>query len=214
MLFCNNLLQNIMDAKIVAGYTANNPDDAVSIAKALYDGGIKAIEFTLRTESSLEGMKKICSSVPDIIKGIGTILNYDQLISCKDAGADFGVAPGLNTYIIESAEEINFSFAPGIVTPSELETALSFGCKFVKFFPAEASGGITFLKSMAAPYKHHDIKYFPLGGINEFNMFDYLSEDIVAAVGGSWIVSTELVNDKNWKAIRNNAEKISNLINA
>jgi 2-dehydro-3-deoxyphosphogluconate aldolase/(4S)-4-hydroxy-2-oxoglutarate aldolase len=214
MLFCNNLLQNIMDAKIVAGYTANNPDDAVSIAKALYDGGIKAIEFTLRTESSLEGMKKICSSVPDIIKGVGTILNYDQLISCKDAGADFGVAPGLNTYIIESAEEINFSFAPGIVTPSELETALSFGCKFVKFFPAEASGGITFLKSMAAPYKHHDIKYFPLGGINEFNMFDYLSEDIVAAVGGSWIVSTELVNDKNWKAIRNNAEKISNLINA
>jgi 2-dehydro-3-deoxyphosphogluconate aldolase/(4S)-4-hydroxy-2-oxoglutarate aldolase len=214
MLFCNNLLQNIMDAKIVAGYTANDPDDAVSIAKALYDGGIKAIEFTLRTESSLEGMKKICSSVPDIIKGIGTILNYDQLISCKDAGADFGVAPGLNTYIIESAEEINFSFAPGIVTPSELETALSFGCKFVKFFPAEASGGITFLKSMAAPYKHHDIKYFPLGGINEFNMFDYLSEDIVAAVGGSWIVSTELVNDKNWKAIRNNAEKISNLINA
>jgi len=214
MLFCNNLLQNIMDAKIVAGYTANDPDDAVSIAKALYDGGIKVIEFTLRTESSLEGMKKICSSVPDIIKGIGTILNYDQLISCKDAGADFGVAPGLNTYIIESAEEINFSFAPGIVTPSELETALSFGCKFVKFFPAEASGGITFLKSMAAPYKHHDIKYFPLGGINEFNMFDYLSEDIVAAVGGSWIVSTELVNDKNWKAIRNNAEKISNLINA
>ena len=203
-----------MDAKIVAGYTANDPDDAVSIAKALYDGGIKAIEFTLRTESSLEGMKKNCSSVPDIIKGIGTILNYDQLISCKDAGADFGVAPGLNTYIIESAEEINFSFAPGIVTPSELETALSFGCKFVKFFPAEASGGITFLKSMAAPYKHHDIKYFPLGGINEFNMFDYLSEDIVAAVGGSWIVSTELVNDKNWKAIRNNAEKISNLINA
>ena len=214
MLFCNNLLQNIMDAKIVAGYTANDPDDAVSIAKALYDGGIKAIEFTLRTESSLEGMKKICSSVPDIIKGVGTILNYNQLISCKDAGADFGVAPGLNTYIIESAEEINFSFAPGIVTPSELETALSFGCKFVKFFPAEASGGITFLKSMAAPYKHHDIKYFPLGGINEFNMFDYLSEDIVAAVGGSWIVSTELVNDKNWKAIRNNAEKISNLINA
>ena len=214
MLFCNNLLQNIMDAKIVAGYTANDPDDAVSIAKALYDGGIKAIEFTLRTESSLEGMKKICSLVPDIIKGVGTILNYDQLISCKDAGADFGVAPGLNTYIIESAEEINFSFAPGIVTPSELETALSFGCKFVKFFPAEASGGITFLKSMAAPYKHHDIKYFPLGGINEFNMFDYLSEDIVAAVGGSWIVSTELVNDKNWKAIRNNAEKISNLINA
>ena len=214
MLFCNNLLQNIMDAKIVAGYTANDPDDAVSIAKALYDGGIKAIEFTLRTESSLEGMKKICSSVHDIIKGIGTILNYDQLISCKDAGADFGVAPGLNTYIIESAEEINFSFAPGIVTPSELETALSFGCKFVKFFPAEASGGITFLKSMAAPYKHHDIKYFPLGGINEFNMFDYLSEDIVAAVGGSWIVSTELVNDKNWKAIRNNAEKKSNLINA
>ena len=203
-----------MDAKIVAGYTANDPDDAVSIAKALYDGGIKAIEFTLRTESSLEGMKKICSLVPDIIKGVGTILNYDQLISCKDAGADFGVAPGLNTYIIESAEEINFSFAPGIVTPSELETALSFGCKFVKFFPAEASGGITFLKSMAAPYKHHDIKYFPLGGINEFNMFDYLSEDIVAAVGGSWIVSTELVNDKNWKAIRNNAEKISNLINA
>ena len=213
MLFCNNLLQNIIDAKIVAGYTTNDPDDAVSIAKALYDGGIKAIEFTLRTESSLEGMKKICSSVPDIIKGIGTILNHDQLISCKDAGADFGVAPGLNTYIIESAEEINFSFAPGIVTPSELETALSFGCKFVKFFPAEASGGITFLKSMAAPYKHHDIKYFPLGGINEYNMFDYLSEDIVAAVGGSWIVSRELVNDKNWKAIRNNAEKISNLIN-
>ena len=73
MLFCNNLLQNIMDAKIVAGYTANDPDDAVSIAKALYDGGIKVIEFTLRTESSLEGMKKICSSVPDIIKGLSLI---------------------------------------------------------------------------------------------------------------------------------------------
>ena len=84
MLFCNNLLQNIMDAKIVAGYTANDPDDAVSIAKALYDGGIKVIEFTLRTESSLEGMKKICSSVPDIIKGIGTILNALIIASAID----------------------------------------------------------------------------------------------------------------------------------
>ena len=212
MLFSDDILKNIIDARIVAGYTANDPVDAVSIAKALYDGGIKVIEFTLRTENSIEGMEKICSEVPNLLIGVGTILHHEQLIRCKDAGADFGVSPGLNTYIIESAEEINFSFAPGIVTPSELETAMSFGCRFVKFFPAEPSGGITFLKSMAAPYKHHDIKYFPLGGINESNMFDYLDEDIIAAVGGSWIVSNEMVRDKNWKAIRDNAEEISNLI--
>ena len=134
MLFSDDILKNIIDARIVAGYTANDPDDAVSIAKALYDGGIKVIEFTLRTENSIEGMEKICSEVPNLLIGVGTILHYEQLIRCKDAGADFGVSPGLNTYIIESAEEINFSFAPGIVTPSELETAMSFGCRFVKFF--------------------------------------------------------------------------------
>ena len=110
MLFSDDILKNIIDARIVAGYTANDPDDAVSIAKALYDGGIKVIEFTLRTENSIEGMEKICSEVPNLLIGVGTILHHEQLIRCKDAGADFGVSPGLNTYIIESAEEINFSF--------------------------------------------------------------------------------------------------------
>lgn len=107
----------------------------------------------------------------------------------------------MNPRVVRAAQEAGLPFAPGIATPSDLEAAIELGCRFVKFFPAEGMGGIKYLRSMSAPYKHLGIQYFPLGGLNAENMMDYLQEPNVPAVGGSWIVRQDLVDEEDWAAI-------------
>lgn len=140
--------------------------------------------------------------------GVGTILTPEQAIGVKEAGAAFGVAPGLNQRVVQAAQSVQLPFAPGIATPSELETALELGCRLVKFFPAEAAGGLKYLKSMAAPYAHLGVQYFPLGGVNAGNMAGYLDREDVLAVGGSWIVQGQLVADKDWAGIAARAKEV------
>jgi 2-dehydro-3-deoxyphosphogluconate aldolase/(4S)-4-hydroxy-2-oxoglutarate aldolase len=210
--FPNEMLERVCGARLVAGFSVDRLDDAVPIANALLEGGIECIELTLRTPVAVKAIQEIASNVPQICLGIGTILSPEQVRMVADAGADFGVAPGTNPSVIREARSAGFPFAPGICTPTDLEAAIGHDCRFVKFFPAEASGGLPYLQSMAAPYRHLGISYFPLGGINARNMVDYLKTDIVGAVGGSWIVQREHVRNKDWSGIATAARKVTSVL--
>ncbi|HBO87870.1 MAG TPA: keto-deoxy-phosphogluconate aldolase [Verrucomicrobia bacterium] len=197
---------------VVAGFSIDKVQDAIPIAKALLLGGIDSIELTLRTDCAIEAVERIADAVPEIILGVGTILTPEQAVQVKEAGAHFGVSPGMNPDVIRKAEEIDLPFAPGIATPSELEVAVALGCRFVKFFPAEASGGLNYLKSISAPYKHLGIQYFPLGGLNAENMNHYLNLDNVIAIGGSWIVDSSFVEAKDWVGLTKQAAIVRNAV--
>ena len=190
---------------VVAVLMIDRVDDAVPVAEALLRGGVDAMELTLRTEAALPALESITGSVPEMLAGIGTIIRAEQVTQAQDSGAAFGVSPGTNVEVIEAAQEAGLPFAPGIMTPSDIERALPFGCEILKFFPAGSSGGIKHLKNIAAPYAHLRLKYIPLGGVNEENMTDYLKEDIIAAVGGSWIASKDLIASGQWDQITSNA---------
>ena len=191
---------------IVAVLIIDKAVDAVPLAETLMEGGVDAMELTLRTEAALPSLEAIRNKVPEMLAGIGTILTPEQVIQAKNSGASFGVSPGTNLATIEAAIDIGLPFAPGIMTPSDIETTLRYEFEILKFFPAGSSGGIKHLKNISAPYNHLGLKYIPLGGINEANMNDYLSENIIAAVGGSWIASRENINSNNWQQIKANAQ--------
>ena len=199
--FPEELLQRLEKSGMVAGFSVEKAEHAVPLAKALLAGGIDAIELTLRTPAAMDALKSICADVPEMLIGVGTILTPETAREVSDAGADFGVSPGMNPRVVRAALDVGLPFAPGICTPSDLEAAIELGCRFVKFFPAEASGGIPFLRSMSAPYKHLGIQYFPLGGLNANNIVEYLKEPNVPTVGGSWIVQQELVDNEDWAGI-------------
>lgn len=211
-MFPKELLIQMHNSRVVAGFSVDNVEDAIPIAKALLGGGINVIELTLRTDCALAAVERIAEVVPEIILGVGTILTPEQAIQIKEAGAHFGVSPGMNPNVIKKAEEINLPFAPGIATPSELEAAITLGCRFVKFFPAEASGGIKYLKSISAPYKHLGVQYFPLGGLNTENMNQYLDLENVIAIGGSWIVDSAFVGARDWTGLTKRAAEVRKLV--
>ncbi|MEZ7921222.1 MAG: bifunctional 4-hydroxy-2-oxoglutarate aldolase/2-dehydro-3-deoxy-phosphogluconate aldolase [Akkermansiaceae bacterium] len=210
--FPEELLSHLEKRGVVAGFSVEKIKHAVPLAKALLAGGIDVIELTLRTPIGLNAVKLIANEVPEMVVGVGTILTPETAVAVKKAGAHFGVAPGMNPRVVKAAREAGLPFAPGICTPSDLEAAIELGCRFVKFFPAEAAGGVTYLKSMAAPYNHLGIRYFPLGGVNSENMLDYLAEDNVPTVGGTWIVAKNLVQNEDWAGITAAAQKVVNTL--
>ena len=199
--FDPGLATRIESFGVIAVLVVDRADDAIPLAKALLDGGVGVMELTLRTPAALEALKKIRAAVPEMIAGVGTILTPSQVEEAKTAGAAFGVAPGTNGNVLAAARAAGLPFAPGIATPSDIEAALEHGCRLLKFFPSEPSGGLSFLKNIAAPYAHLGLKYIPLGGVNEKNMPAYLGESIVGAIGGSWLAPRELINSADWKAI-------------
>jgi 2-dehydro-3-deoxyphosphogluconate aldolase/(4S)-4-hydroxy-2-oxoglutarate aldolase len=178
-----------------------NASDAVSLAQALLDGGLNVIEVTFRAANAAEAVHAIAQKVPEMILGAGTLLTATQVQTAKEAGAQFGVSPGLNLDVVATAKKVNMPFIPGVMTPSEVENALAAGCKLLKFFPANVAGGIPMLKALAAPYAQTGVKFIALGGIKAENMREYLAESIVAAVGGSWLVEPALVAKRDWKTI-------------
>ena len=204
-MFPAQLLESIEQCGVIAVLIIDNVEDAVPVARALVDGGITVMELVLRTLAAIESLVEINKNVPEMLAGIGTILTTRQVEDVVKAGAVFGVAPGLNPDVVLRARELGLPFAPGVATPSELEKAVSLGCKEIKFFPAEAMGGLKYLKSFAAPYKHLGLRYIPLGGLNAQNMSDYLKEPLVLALGGSWVAKRELIQQKDFKSITNNA---------
>lgn len=204
--------QRIRAAGAISVLTIENPEDGPDVARALIDGGIDVMEVTLRTDDALKAIENIAGSVPDILLGVGTVLTPDQVQRAADAGAAFGVSPGLNPEVVKKAQSINLPFAPGITTPSEIEQALAVNCQLLKFFPAEPSGGLKYLKSMAAPYSHLGLEYIPLGGVSTENIREYLSYPSIPAVGGSWLAPKDVIRAKDWKTITKNAREATELV--
>jgi 2-dehydro-3-deoxyphosphogluconate aldolase / (4S)-4-hydroxy-2-oxoglutarate aldolase len=174
---------------------------AVPLAEALLAGGLPSIEITLRTPAALQAIAAIRQALPQMLVGAGTILSEDQLEEAEDAGAQFGVSPGLNAAVVARAHEIGLPFFPGVMTPGEVERARAAGCHVLKFFPAEAAGGVTMLQALAGPYAHTGVKFIPTGGIKRESLGNYLALPIVAAVGGSWLAEKKLLAAKDWPAI-------------
>jgi len=206
-LFTNELRSSLREASIIAVLIIDNADDAAPLANALLRGGIKAIELTLRTPAALDALDRICNETPEILAGVGTILNEEQVRTVKAKGAFFGFSPGLNLSVVAAAAQAGLPFAPGIMTPSELESAYEKGCRVVKLFPSEAAGGLLYLKDINAPYSHLGIEYIPLGGVSTANLQKYLEEPSVLAVGGSWLAPRKLIQARDWDQISRNCEE-------
>src|SRR6185503_4028210 len=159
----------------------DDPDDAVPLARAMSEGGLACAEITFRTARAGEALRRITAEVPEMFAGAGTVLNPDQARAARDAGAQFIVAPGFSPRMVDYCLAEGIPVYPGICTPTELEAALEKGLRTLKFFPAEPSGGLPFLKAMAAPYG--DVSFMPTGGINASNIASYLAFNRVVACG-------------------------------
>ncbi len=212
--FPPEILRRIEDCGVIAVLVIEDVDHAVPLAEALLAGGVEVMELTLRTPAAIGALKAVRESVPDMLAGIGTVLTPGQVDEIADAGAAFGVAPGLNPRVLARAHEKNLPFAPGVVTPSDIEAAVGLGCRELKFFPAEPSGGLPYLSSIAAPFGHLGVRFIPLGGINSENMISYLANPAVAAIGGSWLAPRELIQAQDWARIKALAAEARNTIEA
>jgi len=206
-LFSEELKRRIRNSGVIAVLVIEDAEVAVPVARALLEGGISAMELTLRTPAALEALKRIRSDVPQMLAGVGTILRADQVKEVAAAGAEFGVAPGYNPRVVDAAKAAGLAFAPGVATATELEWALEQGCRILKFFPAEPLGGIPYLKSMNSPYSYLDLQFVPLGGVNQENLRAWLEQSFVTAVGGSWIANKQLIAAQDWDEIRRRAEQ-------
>lgn len=197
----------ISEARIIAVLVIDDAAAALPVAESLLAGGVTAMELTLRTPAALEAAVRIREACPEMMVGIGTILFPDQVEAALAAGASFGVSPGVNPAVIRQAKAVGLPFGPGIMTPTDIDMAIQEGCRLLKFFPAESSGGLAHLKNIAAPYAHLGPKFIPLGGVSLANMMTYLNSDLIAAVGGSWLAPRDLIQQQDWKKIENNARE-------
>ncbi|MFI3291093.1 MAG: bifunctional 4-hydroxy-2-oxoglutarate aldolase/2-dehydro-3-deoxy-phosphogluconate aldolase [Opitutales bacterium] len=210
-----NNIENLIKAhKLIAVLTIEDENTAVPIAKALCEGGVKAIELTLRTATALESIRRIIAEVPEMTVSAGTVLEPKQVKQVIDAGAHFAVAPGCSRRVLEAAKEAGLAFAPGIMTPSDIEKALEYDCKILKFFPAGTTGGIKHLEAMSAPYNHLGVKYIPLGGVNVTNFASFVANPLIAAVGGSWLATPAQVKACDCEAIKAQALEASSILKA
>jgi 2-dehydro-3-deoxyphosphogluconate aldolase/(4S)-4-hydroxy-2-oxoglutarate aldolase len=195
------MIDRIAKKRIVPVVVLDREEDAEPLAEALLKGGLDIMEITFRTAAAEGSIRRIAKSFPEILLGAGTLLEKDQILRARDAGAVFGLAPGLNPANVAIAKECGLQFSPGVMTPSEVEQAMALGCKLLKFFPAETAGGVGMLKALSGPYGHTGVKFIPTGGVGSVNLVDYLKLPVVAAIGGSWMVDKALVAEGNWAEI-------------
>lgn len=204
-------IEALSSAKLVPVVKIESERDALSIAKAVLKGGISVMEVTFRTEAAEKAIKEIADSLPEMFVGAGTLLSKEQVRAAKNAGAKFFVSPGFNENTADFCKSENLPFMPGIVTPSELEKALYYGFDHLKFFPAEAAGGVKMIKAVSAPY--HGVKFMPTGGINLENLLDYLALPSVFACGGSFMINQKEISSGNFESITEAVKKAVELIN-
>lgn len=188
-------------SKVIPVVILHDASKAVDLAKALLAGGIEAIELTFRTDAAADAIRAVRAEVPEMCVGAGTLLTTAQVDEAIDAGAQFAVAPGHNQAVTSHAIKHGLPFAPGVMTPTDVEAALEKGFRTLKFFPAESAGGVKHLKSLIAPYQHMGIKFIPTGGISAKIAPDYLSLPAVLAVGGSWLTPADAIANNDWDAI-------------
>lgn len=195
----NKMIKELYEIGLIPVIKIEDPADAVPLAKALIDGGLPAAEITFRTKCAAEAIRNITKTYPEMLVGAGTVLTTEQVDAAIAAGSKFLVSPGLNPKVTTYALSKGITMLPGCSNPSDIEAALELGLTTVKFFPAEAAGGLKMLKAMAAPYGQ--LTFMPTGGINADNLLDYLKFNKIIACGGSFMVKDDLVKEKKWDEI-------------
>lgn len=194
-----NLDQIIAETSVMPVMVVDRPEDAVPLAHALVDGGIRVLEITLRTAAGLDAVRAIKQEIPDAIVGVGTITTPAQLDASIAAGAQFGVSPGSTPTLLKAIAASKLPFFPGVATTSEVMQALEEGFTVMKLFPAVAAGGIKLLESLKGPFPQ--VRFCPTGGINAQNAPDFFKLSNVVCVGGSWLTPKDLVAGGDWAAI-------------
>ena len=188
-------------AGIVPVIVVEREEQAVPLARALVKGGLGVLEVTFRTAAASGAIAAIRREVPEAVVGAGTLLTVDQLRAAKGAGAVFGVAPGFDPAIVEEARRLELPFCPGVATASELSQALSAGCDTVKFFPAEAAGGVKMIKNLLGAFRFTGVRFMPTGGVSAANVAEYLSMPEVVCCGGTWVVPKDALSAGDYAAI-------------
>ena len=195
----SHVLTRLGAAKVLPVVELDTSEAALPLAKALMAGGLPVAEITFRSEAAADSIGILRERIPEMLVGAGTVLDIDQVELAYRAGSQFVVTPGFNPAVVEACLETGLPVLPGINNPTGVERALGFGLDAVKFFPAEASGGVPFLRALFGPYPF--VRFVPTGGIGPDNLGDYLALPNVLACGGSWIVSPALVRASRFDEI-------------
>ncbi|HFG1890792.1 TPA: bifunctional 4-hydroxy-2-oxoglutarate aldolase/2-dehydro-3-deoxy-phosphogluconate aldolase [Vibrio cholerae] len=207
----SSIKQQLKALKVIPVIAIDNAEDIIPLGKVLVENGLPAAEITFRSEAAVEAIRLLRQTQPDMLIGAGTVLNREQAIAAKEAGATFIVSPGFNPNTVKACQEIGIDIVPGVNNPSTVEAALEMGLTTLKFFPAEASGGINMVKSLLAPYT--DIELMPTGGISAANIKDYLAIPRVLACGGTWMVDKKLIEAGNWEELARLTREAVALVN-
>ena len=194
-----SLYKFIENCGVIPVVVLEDAANAVPLAKALLAGGINICEITFRTDAACEAIKQIALNVPEMIVGAGTVITKEQAKAATDAGAKFIVSPGSDLEVIRYAKELGVYMLPGAVTPTEVMQLIKEDIKVIKFFPAENYGGLKTIKALSAPFPN--IKFVPTGGVSLSNLNAYLEFNKIAAVGGSWLCTKELITNGKWDEI-------------
>ena len=196
----NAMNQAISDIGVVPVIKLNNPErDSAPLAKALCEGGVPVAEVTFRAAGAPLAIKIMKETCPDMIVGAGTVTTTAQIDEAIEAGAQFIVTPGFDAELVAYAQSKDIAIYPGCTTPTDYHQALKFGLEVLKFFPAEQSGGLAKIKAMSAPFPQ--FKVMPTGGVSLKNLKDYLSAPVIAACGGSYMVTADLIDNQKWDEI-------------
>lgn len=193
-----DIMQTVSNIGIIPVIAIEDAAKAVPLARALTAGGLPAAEVTFRTAAGEEAIRQIARNCPEVLVGAGTVLNLEQCDRALAAGAKFIVSPGYNEALVNHCIEKNVPVFPGCVNASDMTRAVNAGLKVIKFFPAEQSGGVAFLKALAPVLP---LSFMPTGGVNTRNLMDYLSFDRITACGGTWMVKKDLIEGERWDEI-------------
>ncbi len=200
----NSVMQQISELGVLPLMTVNDPADAVKVGEALLKAELPLAEVTFRTDAAAAAIAMMAKELPELLLGAGTVLSTEQADKARDAGAKFCVSPGFNPSVVSHCNAMEFPIAPGVCTPTDIEAAMEHGLNILKFFPAEAMGGLKTLKAISAPYG--SIRFIPTGGVNEQNLPEYLRFDKVIACGGSWIAPKDLIEGGKFDEITSRAK--------
>ncbi|WP_322862005.1 bifunctional 4-hydroxy-2-oxoglutarate aldolase/2-dehydro-3-deoxy-phosphogluconate aldolase [Aeromonas allosaccharophila] len=194
-----SITEQLQALKVIPVIAIEQAEDIIPLGAALVNNRLPVAEITFRSAAAVEAIRLLRQSQPEMLIGAGTVLNREQVIAAKEAGATFIVSPGFNPNTVKACQELDIPIIPGVNNPSTIEAALEMGLTTLKFFPAEASGGAAMIKALLAPYTQ--VKLMPTGGISTHNIGEYLAIPRVIACGGSWMVDKGLIEKKDWQEI-------------
>ena len=207
-----SIVETLGKAGVVPVIVIERDEQAVPLAQALVNGGLPVLEVTFRTKAAAGAIAAIRREVPEAVVGAGTLLTPQMVKDAKAAGAVFGVAPGFDSVVLAAAKAEGLPMCPGIATASELSQALTAGCTMVKFFPAEAAGGVKMVKNLLGAFRFTGVRFMPTGGVNLSNVSDYLAVPEIVCCGGTWIVPKDALAAGNWAAIEKLASDAAALV--